>query len=66
MAKHRKRKDSQKSALSKDETSSFDDMRAERIALARKRIVSGFYNSKAIRNLLAERLLSDPEFVKTL
>lgn len=40
-------------------------LRPERIALAKKRLSEGFYDSLAIRNLVIEKLLADPQFLKT-
>jgi anti-sigma28 factor (negative regulator of flagellin synthesis) len=39
-----------------------DSLSAERLAELRERVRSGFYDSKAVLEHVAERLLADPEF----
>ena len=43
-----------------------DGLRPEKIELARERLSQGFYDSPAIDSLVVEKLLADPQFLKSL
>jgi len=42
-----------------------DGIRPDKVQLARERLAQGFYNSPLIESLVVERLLADPQFLKT-
>jgi len=40
-------------------------IRPDKVQLAKERLAQGFYNSPLIESLVIERLLADPQFLKT-
>lgn len=40
-------------------------LRPEKVELAKRRIAEGFYSSPVVEGLLIERLLADPQFLKS-
>ena len=59
----KKKRAAQNSKLAK--VTSRLSLRPEKVELAKRRIAEGFYSSPLIEQLVIERLLSDPQFLKT-
>jgi hypothetical protein len=54
-----------KRSASKPESKSKAGLRPDKVELAKRRIAEGFYSSPVVEGLLIERLLADPQFLKS-